>query len=229
MQGVAGLLTFTYHGLACVELEFPVRLLLNPGTSPHEELELLATVNPDIVLVSHSAPEYSGFIPNLPENPNRIILSNTHVSAKLKQQGIDAAQLQILTHSESYDAGANVVVTAYEQHFEGERLFANTIFFVTSEKATILHMGRAQDLHGLPDCCPNLLCIPIAGPQMGVFTPQAAAEAAASLEPHYVLPMLGDITQSTQFDIAVGAQKKRITRLFPAEGEAYTVPIYERK
>ena len=41
------MLTFTYHGLACVELEFAVRLLLNPGTSPQEELELLATLNPE--------------------------------------------------------------------------------------------------------------------------------------------------------------------------------------
>jgi L-ascorbate metabolism protein UlaG (beta-lactamase superfamily) len=226
---VAGLLTFTYHGLACVELEFAVKLLLNPGTSPQEELELLATVNPDIVLVSHSAAEYSGFVSKLPENPNRIILSNAQVIAFLKEQGVDATQLRVMNHTESYDVGQSVVVKAFEQSYERERLLANTMFFVTSDRASVLHLGRAQDLHGLADCRPHLLCIPIAGPQMGVFTPQAAAETAASLEPNYVLPLLGDISQSTQFDIAVGAQKKRITRLFPAEGEAYTVPIYDRK
>ncbi|MDO8056063.1 MAG: MBL fold metallo-hydrolase [Candidatus Hermodarchaeota archaeon] len=223
------MLTFTYHGLACVELEFAIRLLLNPGTSPHEELELLATLNPDYVFVSHSAPEYSGFVPNLPDNPNRIIFSNAQVVANLQESGVDESQLQVLNHAETCDFGQNVTVTAYEQSYEAERLLTNTMFLVTDGQASVLHLGRAQDLSGLADCCPNLLCIPIAGPTMGVFTPQAAAEVATALGPSYVLPLLGDIAQSTQFDIAVGAQKKRITRLFPAEGEVYTVPIYDTK
>lgn len=226
---MVSILTFTYHGLACVELEFAVRLLINPGISPQEELELLATLNPSIVLVSHSAPEYSGFVPNLPENPKRLVLGNAQVIATLQDQGVVENQVQILNHEETYDAGHNVTVTAYEQSYETERLLTNTMFLITSERASVLHLGRAQNLSGLPDCCPNLLCIPIAGPSKGVFTPQAAADTAATLEPDYVLPLLGDIAQSTQFDIAVGAQKKRISRLFPAEGEAYTVPIYDTK
>ncbi len=223
------MLTFTYHGLACIELEVAVRLLLNPGTSPLEELELLATLNPDYVLVSNTADEFMGYVSQFPPNPNRVILGNEQVAASLQGQGVDAMQLRVIKHAESFDAGHDVVVTAYEQSYETDQLIINTIYCVTSKQANVLHLGRAQDLRGLGDCSPHLLCIPIGESKSGVFTPQQAAKTTALIEPNYVLPLLGDVGQSTQFDIAVAAQKKKITRLFPAEGEAYSVPIYEKK
>ncbi len=223
------MLTFTYHGLACVELELAICLLLNPGRSPYEELELLTTKNPDYVLVSSSADVFMGYVSQFPPNPDRMIFGNEQVIASLQEQGIDITQLRAIKHAESFDAGQGVVVTAYEQSYETDQLITNTMYYVTSKQANVLHLGQAQNLRGLGDCRPHLLCIPIAGPKSGVFTPQAAAETAALIEPNYVLPLLGDVAQSTQFDIAVAAQKKKITRLFPAEGEAYSVPIYERK
>ncbi|MFX0169622.1 MAG: MBL fold metallo-hydrolase [Candidatus Hodarchaeota archaeon] len=223
------MLTFTYYGLACIELEFRVRLLLNPGTSPHEELELLVTADPDYVLVSNSADEYMGYIPQLQANPNRVIFANVQVINYLRERGFETKQLRVISHKETFDTNQGVLITAYEQSYEADQLLTNTMYHVTSNQTSVLHLGRARDLHGLPDCRPHLLCIPIAGPRFGAFSPQAAAEAAVRLEPSYVLPLLGDIAQSTQFDIAVAAQKKKITRLFPAEGEAYTVPIYDMK
>jgi hypothetical protein len=168
-----------------------------------------------------------GRVQEIAARTNALVVSNEHVLQTLQETEPDF-DMHLLGHTESMELGNGVTITAYEQQYDTEPVPVNTLFYVSSKRATILHLGHAKDLRGLADHSPNLLAVPINGMGAGVFTPQSAAEMTVFLAPDYVIPLLGDISKITEFVIAVGATKKKTKTLYPAEGESYTIPIYRR-
>jgi L-ascorbate metabolism protein UlaG (beta-lactamase superfamily) len=169
-----------------------------------------------------------GQVAEIASRSQAMIISSKTVVTGL-QETAPNLQYRILAHAQSFDIGKDITITAYEQLPPLVSNLVNTVFYITSERASILHLGHARDLRGLPDHSPNLLCIPIGGPKYDVCTPQDAAEYTAQIEPEYVLPLMGTIRKSTAFVIAIGAKKSEITTLYPAEGEHYKVPIYRKR
>ncbi len=218
------MLTFTYYGYAAVELHLQERVLIDPGIINGESLVDLNVVNPAFLLVTNPNIRHLGNTIDVIRKFGVKVIGNPAVSSLLLEQGASPDDLVTLDAGGFWTSEADVTVMAYEST-QSTLTSRNTTFFISGEKASVLHLGRASMYAYYGSDTPDLLCAPVAGDDEGTLNPQQAAQITSALQPDYVLPICGDTTAATQFLLTTATLAPKVTTLFPAKGQTYTVMI----
>jgi L-ascorbate metabolism protein UlaG (beta-lactamase superfamily) len=218
------MLTFTYYGYAAVELHLQEKVLIDPGIVDGESLVDLDVVDPAVLLVTNPNIRHLGNAFDVIRRFGVKVIGNSEVASLLHEQGASQEDLVSLEVGESWSSEAGVTVTAYESA-QSTLTSQNTTFYISSEKARVLHLGRATMYAYYGSEIPDLLCVPVAGEDEGTLNPEQAATITSALQPDYVLPICGDTTAATQFLLTVSTLAPKVTTLFPAKGQTYTIMI----
>jgi L-ascorbate metabolism protein UlaG (beta-lactamase superfamily) len=218
------MLTFTFYGHAAVELHFQEKVLIDPGIIDGESLVSLEVVDPSLLLVTNPHYHHLGNAVEVIKRFDVKTIGNPEVISLLREQGAPLDNLLTLDAEESFTTESGITVTAFESA-QTTLTSRNTTFFISSEKARVLHLGKANTYAYFGAEIPDLLCVPIAGEGEGTLAPQQAAQITAALQPDYVLPICGDTTAATQFLVTASTLAPKVTTLFPAQGQTYTIMI----
>ena len=218
------MLTFTFYGHAAVELHFQEKVLIDPGIIDGESLVNLDVVDPAILLVTNPHYHHLGNSVEVIKRFGVKTIGNPEVISLLREQGAPLDNLVALDAEETFTSDSGITVTAFESA-QTSLTSRNTTYFIASEKARVLHLGRANTYAYFGAEIPDLLCVPVAGEAEGTIDPQQAAQITAALQPDYVLPISGDTTAATQFLVTTSTLAPKVTTLFPAKGQTYTIMI----
>ncbi len=218
------MLTFTYYGHAAVELHLQERILIDPGIIDGESLVDLDVINPALLLVTNPHFNHLGNAVDVIKRFGVKAIGNPDVISLLREQGAPQENLVSLEAGESLASESGITITAFE-NTQTTLTSRNTTFFISSEKARVLHLGRANTYTYFGADIPDILCVPVAGEGKGVLDPQQAATITAALRPDYALPICGDTTEATQFLVTTSTLAPKVTTLFPAKGQTYTIVI----
>jgi len=214
---------FTYHGYAALEINFPKRILIDPGILEAKPLVSEDAVHPSFLLVTHIHPEHLGNAYEITKKAGCIAVGNRQVISTLRGRGLPSYTLETLEGGKSFDAGGGVSITAYDLKHGGMFAPRNTAFHVAGPEGTILHLGHANEYEKVSGIHPDLLCVPIAGKRKGTFNPYQAAQATAAIQPRYALPICGD-HDSIQEYLSFAAQlAPDVKCLSPTGGETHTL------
>ncbi len=218
------MLTFTFFGHAAVELHLLEKVLIDPGIIDGESLVDLDVVNPALLLITNPHISHLGNAIDVVKKFGVKAIGNPDVISLLREQGASRDNLVSLETGESITSDSGITVTAYEST-QTTLTSRNSTFYISSEKARVLHLGRANTYAYFGAEVPDLLCVPVAGEENGVLDPQQAATITAALQPDYVLPVCGDTTAATQFLVTTSTLAPKVTTLYPAKGQTYTIMI----
>jgi hypothetical protein len=218
------MLTFTFHGHAAVELHLQERVLIDPGIINGQSLVDLDVINPSLLLVTNARESHLGNALEIIKKFGAKVIGNPDVISLLREQGAPSDNLESLEAGESFSNESDLTINAYESA-QSTLAARNTTFFIASEKALVLHLGSANMYSYYGPDIPDLLCIPVCGEEEGTLDHQQAATITAALQPDYVLPTCSDTTTATQFLITTSTLAPKVTTLFPAKGQTYTILI----